>query len=131
MTEETYRYWRRLLSSLDKKKGRNADFNMGDVLALKVIKMLTENFGVNIKSLIPIEDKLFETCRTIQLESNNNLWLVIRPTAGLIAVCNKDSVSDVSEAILIVPINELVSDLKGKIMENTMNYCQQTLILNN
>ena len=52
--EETLRYWKNSLKSISDKKGRAAPFSAGDLLALKITKLLINNLMLSTFYKLPL-----------------------------------------------------------------------------
>lgn len=77
ISQETLRYWRKVLPPLKEMSGKAAQFSAGDLLALLVIKEIVENLEVNITALSKISPKLFESCSGIRWHQLKGKFLII------------------------------------------------------
>jgi hypothetical protein len=62
LSPDAYRHWKTVLPPLATRQGRGASFSHGDLLALAIVKSLTDRIGVPVGNLDIVARKLFEQC---------------------------------------------------------------------
>src|ERR1700733_12268193 len=79
LSRDTYRHWTKVLLPLASRKGRKARFSHGDLLALAIIKSLTDQIGASIGNLNSLARELFEQCGQQPWTRFERLAAVITP----------------------------------------------------
>jgi DNA-binding transcriptional MerR regulator len=62
LTQDAFRHWKRALAPLKDRNGYRPCFTPGDLLAVAVVKALTEDAGVRVGALSSIAEELFRVC---------------------------------------------------------------------
>jgi hypothetical protein len=62
LSPATFRHWKTALPPLRGRIGYSPCFTPGDLLAMAVVKMLTEDIGIRVGNLRGIADALFGQC---------------------------------------------------------------------
>ncbi|WP_298360571.1 hypothetical protein [uncultured Litoreibacter sp.] len=70
LSPETYRHWKKALGPLQCARGHSPCFKPGDLVALSIVKALTQELGIRVKALAPIAGALFDLC-------NESPWPVL------------------------------------------------------
>src|SRR6266568_5159474 len=59
---ETFRHWKKVLPPLWQRNGYSPCFSLGDVLAMALIKAMTDDAAIPVKALRAVSGNLFEQC---------------------------------------------------------------------
>src|SRR5689334_4290533 len=62
LSKDTYRHWKNALPPLAGRKGHTPCFTAGDLLAMAIVRRLTEEGGIRVGSLSPVAADLFDRC---------------------------------------------------------------------
>jgi hypothetical protein len=79
----TFRHWKAALPPLAGRRGYSPCFNPGDLLAIAVVKALTDDAGIQIGKLRAIASDLFEYCSQPWAVLERSV-LVIQPSSSCI-----------------------------------------------
>ena len=126
VSRDILRHWRKALPPIENRNGYRPCFTLGDALSLKIIKVLTEDFGIPVGKLSPLAPELFELCGQKSWSLIDDAWLLINPRQPLLQVLNQGAESDINDAVLWIPIGKLMHELRQAIMnEPDANPVQQ------
>lgn len=74
---ETFRHWRRVLPSFANRKRYAPSFSMGDLLAGRILRQLTEGCGVRVGHLVKVSDEIARVCNgTAWASLEQNVFLI-------------------------------------------------------
>lgn len=100
ISQETYRYWAKIVPTLASRAGKTAKLTYGDVLALAFTRTLCDRFGIRIGVIASAIEDLF-----VQL--NNHSWVgleacwlkithhsveLVKPNRGQLLASDEDSI---------------------------------------
>lgn len=126
--EQTFRYWRSIIPSINDRRGRSPCFTSGDILALFVVKTLVEG-GLNIGQFAKSLANIFTAC-------NRRGWVLSVSSDVVIDLSTKESsvVSNVlldrmSGAFLIIRLRPLAEELERSLLQGTPTNVQMPLSL--
>jgi DNA-binding transcriptional MerR regulator len=77
------RLWKEKLTPLNTHKGNKPDYNLGDVLALRVVSHLDRDLGVPIHRITPISEQLFKRCSDAMQQGGDRYLLVALADGGV------------------------------------------------
>lgn len=124
---ETYRHWEKALVPLRRNCGRSPCFTFGDIVAVGVVKTLSDFLGIRVSTLSPIAVKLFEVC-------NSAPWSALERGKLIIDLPNSSlkfgSVYDnnlVDGLAVIVPLRPIVKQLRGQFFNDKDPNSQQRI----
>ena len=129
LTVETYRHWKRVLPPFSSRNGPSAKFPAGDLLAVAILKRLTDVCSINVGNLSGISDELVHLCNAVSWDELEKLVLYVDlknnacKTAPLL-----DKIS-ISDALIVVPLATVVFELRTELLEMQTKYTQGQLIL--
>ena len=116
ISRDTLRHWRKVLSPLTDRNGYRPCFTLGDALALKVIKVITEDFGVAVGAMFNIAPALFTLCGTKGWALMENVWLAVNPQTGLLRTVEDLKRLEIDDAALLIPMGRLMAELRQVVM---------------
>jgi hypothetical protein len=113
VTEETLRHWRKVLPGLSQRKGKSAKFSVADVIALKLIKRLSQDIGIKISRLAPISSSLFEICNNTPYIKLQRGCIAIDIESNVAKFCDKNDVQLDGHILVIIdcaPLTKAIQD---------------------
>ena len=127
LRQETYRHWKKALGPMRCARGHSPCFKPGDIVALAIVKSLTQELGINVKTLIPIAESLFELC-------NRSPWPILERSKVVIDLpgANVKLLGEISEItsenpIITVPLAPVIAHLSAQLLTATDGDEQQSL----
>ncbi|MCP4486279.1 MAG: hypothetical protein GY820_03020 [Gammaproteobacteria bacterium] len=128
LTVEAYRHWKKVLPPFSSRKGHSAKLLIGDILAVAVLKRLTDVCSIKVGNLAGISDALFNLCNTMPLDELENLMLhldlknnVCKTTPLLGKVTSPD-------VFIVVPLANVIYELRADLLEMQSEDSQGQLI---
>ena len=67
LSAETYRHWKKTLAPLRRARGHSPSFTPGDLVAVAIVRVLTETFGIRVGMLGSVAEPLFALCKPVPL----------------------------------------------------------------
>ena len=127
LSPATFRHWKTALPPLVGRNGYAPCFTPGDLLAMAIVKTLTENLGVKIGNLYGIAPALFDHC-------GRHSWVGLERSVLLIDTLNS-SVGTIPETqpltqhtlAIIVPLRPLIGDLQERLLLGQQEPDQEAL----
>lgn len=129
LSPEAYRHWKTVLPSLSSINGHSAKFLIGDILAIAILKRLTDICSIKIGSLSGISEALFDLCNSVSLDELESLILLIdlkNNTCSTSRLLDKQISADV---LIVIPLVVVIDELRADIMEMQNEDAQGQLIL--
>ena len=127
LSPETYRHWKKALGPLRRARGHSPCFKPGDLVAMAIVKTLTQDLGVRVKSLSPIASDLFELC-------NRSPWAALESTQVAIDLPGESlrllgglSETTSGKPIILVPIAPIITHLREQLLTTTDDAQQESL----
>lgn len=112
LSKETFRHWRQVLPSIRSRTGRSPAFSPGDAVALSVLRILTDDWGLQIGHLCEVSTQIFRLCNatpwvalegeTLLIDVANNDCKLLRTAAGL----------KVNKTVLLCPLTDVMHQLR-------------------
>ena len=62
LSKEAFRHWKRVLPGFPRAKSQGPVFSPGDVLALAVVRRLTDRCGIRVGQLRVVSRSIFDVC---------------------------------------------------------------------
>lgn len=129
LTVEAYRHWKQVLPPLSSHKGHSAKFLIGDILAVAVLKRLTDICSIKVGKLSGISDEIFCLCNTVPLNELDKLFLYVdlkNNTCKTTLLLGEFTGSDV---FIVVPLVAVILELRADLLETKSEDIQGQLAL--
>jgi len=126
---ETFRHWKTVLPYLSEKSGHSAKFLAGDLLALSLLKKLTNDCSINISNLATVFEEILYLCNTESWDELEKLILYVdvkSASCRTAPVLEKLTVSDV---MIVIPLATPVQELHNELIELQSEDTQGQFIL--
>jgi DNA-binding transcriptional MerR regulator len=116
LSQDTYRHWKTVLLPLSARQGRGASFSHGDLLALAIIKSLTDKIGVPVGGLDQIARSLFEQCGQRSWAQLERLTAVVYPESGNLLFVSEVRIQQMKQTAILVPCEPIIASLRARLM---------------
>ncbi len=98
------------------RNGYRPCFTLSDILALKVIRLLVEDFGIAPGTLAGLARKLFPLCSQRGWTLKGDAWLIVNPKAGLLELTDNLRHHEINGAALLIPLGRLMDELQRSVL---------------
>lgn len=116
LSQDAYRHWKKVLLPLANRNGHKPSFSHGDLLALAIIKSLTDKIGVPVGDLDAVARSLFEQCAQEPWARFEKLVAIVQPQNGSLSFLPDTEVAPITLATIIIPCEPLVATLRMALM---------------
>lgn len=117
LTVEAYRHWKRVLPPLSSRKGHSTKFLIGDILAVAVLKCLTDVCSIKIGSLANISDELFRLCNTVPLDELEKLNLNVDLKNNMCKTTPLLGKFTSPDVFIVIPLATVIFELRAGLLE--------------
>jgi hypothetical protein len=114
---EMYRHWKRVLPPFSDRQGYVPTFSIGDLVAARVLRCLTETFGVRAGHLSRLSVDIVRLCNETPWAKLANGDLVIDPTGETCHLAKHGGPSVRSKPIIVLPMVFLMAELGGALQK--------------
>lgn len=125
--QETYRHWKKALIPLRRGSGHSPCFTAGDLLAVAVVRILTDGFAIRVGALTTIAEALFEACNAVSWPTLERSKLIADLANGQLQIRPELENAICEEPVLVVPLRPLVSHLRDALLTDGGAESQETL----
>ena len=113
---ETYRNWRKSLPPLKRQSARRRCFTAGDLLAVAIVRTMTENFSIRIGAIVRVAESLFKACNTESWPDLERSKLIIDLANGDLQVRQgKENIVFDTPAV-VIPLGPLVERIRDALL---------------
>lgn len=109
---ETYRHWKKTLAPMRKGAGHSPSFTPGDLVAVAVTRLLTENFGIKVGTLTPIAEPLFALCNQSPWPVLERSVLIMDVIAGRLSLKPDHAERPTLVPAIVFPLAGLIATLR-------------------
>jgi hypothetical protein len=117
LPKETLRYWKKELGSLIPSKGQRASFGPADLLAVSVIKEVTD-LGVPIGRIAGVAPEIFRACHDTSWPQLERTLVILDLRAGCVSF-EMDPSPSFARSTLQIPLQPLMETLRGLLLSGT------------
>lgn len=125
--QETYRHWKKALIPLRRGSGHSPCFTAGDLLAVAVVRVLTDGFAIRVGALSTIADALFEACNAVSWPTLERSKLIADLANGRLQIRPELENAIFEEPVVVVPLRSLVGHLREALLADGGVDSQETL----
>jgi hypothetical protein len=127
LSKETFRHWKRVLPAMKNRRGRATAFSTGDVVALRILRALTDDWGIQISHLAGLSTEIFRLCNATAWVALEGSTLQINVPEGSCKLLKKIPGSD--ETVLIYPLGPALRALRDDFLRTEPRHSQGELRL--
>jgi hypothetical protein len=125
---ETFRHWRRVLPPFAKHGGRAADFSIGDLLAARVLRQLTEDCGVRVGHLRELSKQLVLLCNSEPWAALEGRTLLLDLTTGACHLARDQRDMLASGLVVLCPLEPPMTELRDRLLRSRPTAPQRSLL---
>jgi hypothetical protein len=114
VTEETFRYWRKVFDPIKGRRGYKPCFSFGEMLALSVVRVFIRSFDVATATVAEIAPSLFDLCKGETWLSRESWFLVFDPEVKSLTRLPDAALAKLRGPVMVVPCRPLADALKLK-----------------
>jgi DNA-binding transcriptional MerR regulator len=117
ISQDTYRHWKITLPPLNGRNGHTRCFSPGDLLAMAIVKTLTEEVGIRVGNLQSVAIELFAHCDSGSWAGLERSTLVINqpPRARVTSVPESQAVT-VDGIAIVLPCRPIITGLRQRLL---------------
>jgi hypothetical protein len=112
-----YRHWKRVLPPFSDRQGYIPTFSVGDLVAARVLRCLTETFGVRARHLTRLSVHIVRLCNETPWAKLANGDLVIDPEGETCHLAKHGGQSVRAKPSIVCPMALLMSELGGALQK--------------
>jgi hypothetical protein len=127
LSQDAYRHWKSVLEPLSLRKGHKPCFSHGDLLALAVVKTLTDEVGIPVGCLAAVAGALFEQCSQHSWAKFERLAVFVQPASQAVSFNNLGVAPQTSMTTIIIPCGPIVTALRAALTVDQSEEPQQFL----
>jgi hypothetical protein len=127
LSPATFRHWKNALPPLAGRNGYSPCFTPGDLLAMAVIKSLTEDVGIRVGNLYTVASHLFEECARAPWAGLERLTLIINPSRNRVATLPEAQPIPKDGLAIVLPLRPIVAALRATLLLEQEEISQETL----
>ena len=116
ISQETYRHWKKALPPLRGGAGHGPRFSVGDLLAVVVVRILTNDFAIRVGAISVIARTLFETCNAVPWPALERGKLVVDLAAGELQFIQDTESAAFRTPVLVIPLRSSILRLRAALL---------------
>jgi DNA-binding transcriptional MerR regulator len=116
LSQDAYRHWKTVLGPLTERKGRRACFTHNDLLALALIKSLTDKIGIPVGNLGPLACTLFEACDQQSWARLERFVILIFPDGWGLEFASETQPAPLGRLMISMPCKPIIENLRAALM---------------
>ncbi len=116
LSPATFRHWKSALPPLSGRNGYAPCFTLGDLLAMAVIKTLTEDVGIRVGKLNGIAGDLFAQCNRSSWVGMERSVLVIERSRSHVNCISETQSPTLDGAAILLPLRPTIKALQDRLL---------------
>jgi hypothetical protein len=116
LSQDAYRHWKAALPPLANRNGYRPCFTHGDLLAMALVKALTDEAGVHVGALRAVATGLFDHCSKHSWAELERSTLILELARAHVAFVPEQQVPQFNGIGLVVPCRRTVIDLRERLL---------------
>ena len=125
---ETYRHWKKALAPLRRDRGHSPCFTPGDLVAVAVVRELSNDLGMRVSVLASIADSLFELCNSAPWPVLERGKLLIDLPQTKVEYRSELPEKPIEGLTIVIPLRPIVKQLRDQLLATNEASDQQTLL---
>ena len=126
ITPATFRYWKQELPPLHGRNGHTPCFSPGDVLAIAMVKFLTEEAGINVSFISGLAAELFSHLSQPWAGLERSI-VVIEPTRHRVSTAAETQALTIDALTITAPLRPIIASLRERLLLEQPEVRQETL----
>jgi hypothetical protein len=124
---ETFRHWKRVLPPFARRKRYAPSFTVGDLLAGRVLRSLTEGCGVRVGHLTRVSSDIVRVCNTAPWTSLERAVLLIDLVSGTCRLSEQDD--GAGDMVLRCAMRPMLLNVRDALLRSQPAAKQHSLLL--
>src|SRR5260370_34646817 len=116
LSPATFRHWKGALPPLGGRNGYAPCFTLGDLLAMAVVKILTEDVAIRVGSLHALALELFEHCARNSWAGLERMTLIIELAPARVSSIPETQPVPLDGLAISIPLRPLISVLRARLL---------------
>src|ERR1700722_969490 len=116
LSQDAYRHWKAALPPLSGRNGYRPCFTHGDLLALALVKALTDDAGVRVGALHAIAAALFDYCGRHSWAELERSTVILELARVRVTFVSEQQFPQVDGIGLVVPCRRIILDLRERLL---------------
>jgi hypothetical protein len=121
LPQEAFRHWKKTLPPLAGRNGYTPCFTAGDLLAMALIRAMTEDAAIPVRALQAISASLFEQCGRHGWASLERSVLVVELPSVRVEFLSEPSVPQLDRIGIVVSCRQIITRLRGRLLQEAEN----------
>lgn len=126
LSPATFRHWKRALPPLGGRNGYSPCFTPGDLLAMAVVKTLTEDIGIRVGSLQGLAVDLFEHCSQPWAALERTV-LIVEPLRPRVMSVPETQPLALESLTIAVPLRPIITTMRECLLREQAETQQEPL----
>lgn len=126
LSPATLRHWKQALPPLGGRKGYTPCFSPGDVLAMAVVKTLTEEVGIRVGNLSGMAPDLFERCSQSWAGLERSV-IIFEPLRQRVALAPETQPLALGGLTVAIPVRPIIAALRERLLLEQTEMPQEPL----
>jgi hypothetical protein len=126
---ETFRHWKRVLPPFADRKRYISCFTIGDLLAGRILRSLTEGCGVRVGHLAKVSQEIVRVSNTAPWTALEDKTLVIDLVKGTCRLSKDYQQVDGTDFVLLCAMSPVIHDLRDALLRSRPSADQHNLFL--
>jgi len=118
LSEDRFRHWKKALPPLAGRNGYKPCFSHGDLLAMALIKAMTDDAGVQVGALHAVAANLFDLCGRQSWAGLERSVLVLELPGVRAEFVPEPHVPEPERIGIIVPCRQIIADLRERMLQD-------------
>src|SRR5688572_22857977 len=116
LSPAAFRHWKAALPPIGGRNGYAPCFTPGDLLAMAVVKSLTEEIGIRVSHLRPLAAELFDHCNRSSWVGLERLVLVIEPLRSRVSTISEAQPLSMESLTIVLPLRPIITILQERFL---------------
>jgi len=109
---QTLRYWKAKLAPISHYVGYAPCYTIGDIVALRVARVLVRDFSVGIGKVSEVANELFRECRRPLRKNEGEVFLIFDSYKGTVRLADNQLARTVTCPSLVIPLTPIFRALQ-------------------
>lgn len=118
LSEDRFRHWKKALPPLAGRNGYKPCFSHGDLLAMALIRAMTDDAGVQIGALHAVAANLFDLCGRQAWAGLERSTLVLELPRVRVEFVSEPHIPQLDRIGIIVPCQPIIADLRERMLQD-------------
>ena len=112
LTPETFRHWKKALPPLRALRGHGPCFTSGDLVAVAIVRTLTDELGLRVSAISSVAAELFRTCNAAPWAGLERAKIVLRANGNRLLLMPELDAQPLGDAHIVVPLRPIIAALR-------------------